>query len=161
MTHPFVRNKKIKYHPKSVKMETDLCVTNTINLSEVSSNCNLPVKKIWPKLTFLTECALWPKALWDVHRTSRSWHFICLVRQNVTLCVKNRPIPTSHGKVICCVNCDPKIGNMILEFWLYVHYDLDLGDITLGQGYDTPLCYGQQWCDVSTESKLAVRSYGP
>ena len=84
-----------------------------------------------------------------------------LVRQNVTLCVKNRPIPTSHGKVICCVHCDPKIGIMTLGFWLYVHYDLDLGDITLDQGYDTPLCYVQQWCDVSTESMLAVRSYGP
>ena len=55
---------------------------------------------------------------------------IGLLRQNVTLCVKNHPIPTSHGKGICCVHCDPKIGNLTLGFWLYVHYDLDLGDIT-------------------------------
>ena len=43
----------------------------------------------------------------------------------------------------------------------YVHYDLDLGDITLGQGRDTPLGHGQQFCERLSSSNMAVRSYGP
>ena len=33
--------------------------------------------------------------------------------------------------------------------------------MTLGQGHDTPLGHGQQLCDISSRSNLAVRSYGP
>ena len=29
----------------------------------------------------------------------------------------------------------------------YVHCDLDLGDMTFGQGHNTPLGHGQQLCD--------------
>ena len=29
-----------------------------------------------------------------------------------------------------------------------VHCDLDLGDMTLGQGHDTPLGHGQQLCEI-------------
>ena len=39
--------------------------------------------------------------------------------------------------------------------------DLDLGDITLDQGHDTPLGQGQHVCEILFRSKLAVRSYGP
>ena len=44
---------------------------------------------------------------------------------------------------------------------LCVHFDLDLGGMTLGQGYDTPLGHGQQLCEILTRSNMAVRSYGP
>ena len=46
-------------------------------------------------------------------------------------------------------------------FSVYVHCDLDLGDMTFGQGHDTPLGHGQQLCEISSRSNLAVRSYGP
>ena len=45
-------------------------------------------------------------------------------------------------------------------FWVRVHCDLDIGDMILIQGHDTPLGYGQQMCEIS-ESKMAMRNYGP
>ena len=45
-------------------------------------------------------------------------------------------------------------------FSVCVHCDLDLGDMTLAQGHDTPLGYGQQLCQIS-RSNTAMRSYGP
>ena len=47
------------------------------------------------------------------------------------------------------------------RFPVCVHCDLDLGDITLGQGHDTPLGHGQQLCEILSRSNLAMRSYGP
>ena len=32
-------------------------------------------------------------------------------------------------------------------FWVCVHFDHDLGGMTLGQGHDTPLGHGQQLCE--------------
>ena len=46
------------------------------------------------------------------------------------------------------------------RFWVCVHCDHDLGDMTFGQGHDTPWGHGQQLCEIS-RSNLAVRSYGP
>ena len=45
-------------------------------------------------------------------------------------------------------------------FWVCVHCDIDLGDMTLGQGHDTHLGHGQQLCEISRPDKWA-RSYGP
>ena len=42
-----------------------------------------------------------------------------------------------------------------------MHCDLDLGGMTLGQDYDTPLGHGQQLCEILSRSNMAVRSYGP
>ena len=42
-----------------------------------------------------------------------------------------------------------------------MHCDLALGDLTLGQGHDTPLGHGQQLCEILSRSNIAVRSYGP
>ena len=47
------------------------------------------------------------------------------------------------------------------RYWVYVHCDLDLGEMTLGQGHDTSLGHGQQLCEILSRSNLAVRSYGP
>ena len=41
----------------------------------------------------------------------------------------------------------------------YLHADLDLEDMALGQGHDTPLGYGQQLCEILSRSNLAVRSW--
>ena len=46
-------------------------------------------------------------------------------------------------------------------FSVYVHCDLDLRDITLGQHHDALLSHGQQVCEIFSRSNLAVRSYGP
>ena len=47
------------------------------------------------------------------------------------------------------------------RFWVCEHYKLDLWDITLGQGHDTPLGHGQQLCEMLSRSNLVVRSYDP
>ena len=47
------------------------------------------------------------------------------------------------------------------RFLVCVHCDHDLEDMTLGQGHDTLLGYGQQLCEILSRSNLAMRSYGP
>ena len=47
------------------------------------------------------------------------------------------------------------------RFWVFVHCDLDLGDMTLRQGHDTSLRHGQQLCEILSRSNLAEKSYGP
>ena len=47
------------------------------------------------------------------------------------------------------------------RFWVCVHCDLYLGDMTLGQGHDTPLGHGQQLCEIISRSVKGLRSYGP
>ena len=47
------------------------------------------------------------------------------------------------------------------RFWVCVHFDLDLGDTTLGQGHDTPLGHEQQVCEILFISNFAVRRSGP
>ena len=44
-------------------------------------------------------------------------------------------------------------------FWVCVHCHLDLGDMTLGQGHDTPFCHGQQLCEILSRSDEKARSY--
>ena len=44
------------------------------------------------------------------------------------------------------------------QFWVCVHCDLDLGDMTLGQGHGTQLGHGQQLCEILSRSHLAVMS---
>ena len=46
-------------------------------------------------------------------------------------------------------------------FWVRVYCDHELGDMTLGQGHETPLGHGQQLCEILPRSNLAVGSYGP
>ena len=54
------------------------------------------------------------------------------------------------------------------RFWVCVHCDLDLGDMTLGQGHDTwpwGKVMTHRWamdnCEISSRSHLAVRSNSP
>ena len=53
------------------------------------------------------------------------------------------------------------------EFWpgqrfsVNVHCDLDLRDMTLRKGHDTPLGHEQQLCEILSSPNLAVRSYCP
>ena len=38
-----------------------------------------------------------------------------------------------------------------------MHCDLDLGDMTLGQGHDTPLGHGQQLCEILSRSEEVTK----
>ena len=44
--------------------------------------------------------------------------------------------------------------------WECVQCDIDLWDMTFGQGHYTPLDHGQQLCKILSRSKLTVRSFG-
>ena len=46
-------------------------------------------------------------------------------------------------------------------FGVYVHCDLGLEGMTLGQGHDTPFGRGQQLCELLSRFNMAVKSYGP
>ena len=39
--------------------------------------------------------------------------------------------------------------------------DIDLGDMTSGQGHDTPLGNGQKLCRIWSWSNIEVKTYGP
>ena len=45
------------------------------------------------------------------------------------------------------------------ELWVWVHCDLTLRDMILGQVHDTPLGHGQQLCEILSRSNIAVGSY--
>ena len=45
------------------------------------------------------------------------------------------------------------------RFWVFVHCDLDLGDMTFSQDHDTSLGHGQQLCEILFLSNMAMRSY--
>ena len=49
----------------------------------------------------------------------------------------------------------------LTRFWVCMHCNFDLGDMTFGQGHNKPLGHGQQLCEILSRSNLAVRSYGP
>ena len=104
-------------------------------------------------------CALWPWH-WRYDLRSRSWHNL----GSLTISVWNI-IQIKHGieelwprhGFLVYMHCDLDLGDMTL----YMHCDLDLGDMTLGQGHDTPLGHGQLFCKILSRSNMAVRSYGP
>ena len=50
---------------------------------------------------------------------------------------------------------------MAKDFWYVCTVTLTLGNMTLGQDHGTSLGHGQQLCEISSRSNLAVRSYGP
>ena len=41
-----------------------------------------------------------------------------------------------------------------------MHCVLDLEDMTLGEGQDTPLCHGQILREVISQAKVPVKKYG-
>ena len=77
---------------------------------------------------------------------SRSWHYLgswtSIVWNIIQIQFGSEELWPGHG------------------FTEYVHSGLDLGDMTLGQGHNTPLGHGQQLCEILSRSNLAVRSYG-
>ena len=78
-------------------------------------------------------CALWPRP-WRCDLGSRSWHTLwswatncwTIVWNIIQIQLGSEELWPGHGVLV------------------WVHWDLDLGDMTLGQGHDTPLGHGQQ-----------------
>ena len=73
--------------------------------------------------------------------------------------------PLGHGQQLCEIlsrsNMAVKSYGPGTHILLCLHFDLDLGGMTLDQGHDTPLGHGQQLCEILSRSNMAVRSYGP
>ena len=89
-------------------------------------------------------CALWPWP-WRYDLGSRSWHtrasWTTIVWNIIQIQLGSEELWPGHWFPVC------------------VHCDLDLEDMTLGQGHDTRLGHGQQLCEILSRSNLAVRSY--
>ena len=95
--------------------------------------------------TYFAMCAQWPRH-WRYDFDLRSWHTL----GPLTTIVCNI-IQIQHGSE----ELWPWHG-----FWLCVHSDLDLGDMTLVWGHDTPLGHVQQLCKILSRSDMGVKGYG-
>ena len=116
-----------------------------IRLCDILSRSNMAARS-YGLDKVLGMCAMWP---WHgrFDHGSRSWHTL----GSWTISVWNiTQIQLGSDKWW------PRHG-----FSVYVHCQLDLGDMTFGQGHGTPLDHGQQLCEILSRSNLAVRSYSP
>ena len=89
-------------------------------------------------------CALWPWP-WRYNLESRSWHTLgswTIVVNIIQIQLGSKELWPGHG------------------FPVYVHCDLDLGDMILSSGQGTPLGHGQQLCEILSRSNLEVRNDG-
>ena len=103
-------------------------------------------EELWLTLTqILGMCTLWSSPLrYDLG--SRSWHILWSWTISVWNIIKIQ------------------LGSEELwsgHFFGYVCTDLELGDMTLGQGHNTLFSHGQQLCEILSWSNLAVRSFDP
>ena len=91
-------------------------------------------------------CAMWPWP-WRYVLGSRSWHTLgswtTIVWNIIQIQLGREETWPGHG------------------FPVFLHCDLDLGYMTLGQGPDTPWGHWQQLCEILSRSNLAERRYGP
>ena len=101
---------------------------------------------VMARTQFLGMCALWPWP-WRYDLGLRSWHTLGswtkIVWNIIQIEIGSEDLWPGHG------------------FWVCVHCNLDLEDVTSGQGHDTPLGYRQQLCEILSRSGKWVRSYGP
>ena len=115
-----------------------------IQLCDILSRSNIAVRSYGPD-TVLGMCALWPwPRRYDLG--SRSWQILgswtIIVWNIIQIQLGSEELWPGH------------------RFWVYVYCDLEIRDISLGPGHDTPLGHGQLLCEISSRSNLAVRSYG-
>ena len=97
--------------------------------------------------TDLGMCALWPWP-WRYDLGLRSWHtlgsWITILWNIIKIQLGSMELWPGHGFVyVCTVTL------------------IDFGDVTSGQGHDTPLGHGQQLCEILSRSDKGLRSYGP
>ena len=98
----------------------------------------------WTRILGMWE--LWPWPRW-YDLGSRSWNTLgtwtTIVWNNIQIQLGKEELWPGH------------------RFWVCVHCDLVLGDMTFGQGHDTPLGHGQQFYEILSRLDKWVRSYGP
>ena len=102
--------------------------------------------EVMAQTQILGMCAPWPWP-WRYDLKSRSWHTL----GSWTTIVWN---------IIQIQHASEKLWPAH-RFSVSVHFDLDLGDMTLGQGHDIPLGRGQQLCEILSRSNMAVGSHCP
>ena len=107
---------------------------NYMYMCEILSRSNLAVRSYGPDMDFGYVCT--------VTLTLELWPWVNVMTHPSVIAISEE-LWTGH------------------RFPVYVHCDLDLGDMMLGQGHDTWLGHGQQLCQILSRSNLAVRSYGP
>ena len=86
-------------------------------------------------------CVLWPWP-WEYDLGTRSWHTLGSW--------------TILWDIIQIQNCNKELCPDTDFGYVTVHCDLNLGDMTLGQGHDTPFDHGQQLCEILSRSFMAV-----
>ena len=120
-------------------------------------------------------CALWPWLI-RIVLGSRSWHTLeswtISVCNIIQIKLGSKKLWPGHGTQIfctCTVTLTLEIWSLLKvmdnhcvkhysdpnwqwgvmpghRFWVCVHCDFDLGEMTLGRGHDKPLGHGQQLC---------------
>ena len=68
--------------------------------------------------------------------------------------------PLGHGQQFCKILL--RSNKTVLSYGLDLSFpmcafDLDLGDMIVGQGYDKPLSHGQQLCEILSKSNLTSK----
>ena len=114
-----------------------------IQLCDILSRSNM-VARSYGLDTVLGMCALWPWP-WRYDLGLRSWHTLgswtTIVWNIIRIQLGSEELWPRH------------------RFWVCVYYDLDLGDMTLGQVHDTPLGYGHQLCEISWHWGVMARTW--
>ena len=139
--------------------------------------CNVTLAlEIWPWVKVMTHSWVMdnnhvkyytdPTWQWRVMARANIFWYVCTV--NLTLEVWPWAKVMTYQWVMDnnCVKCYPdptwQWGVMAwTRIFGTLHNDLDLSDMTFGQGHDTPLGHGQQVCEILFRSITAVRSNGP
>ena len=127
----------------------------------------------WKRFSGMCALRPWPRIyIWMTIR-SRSWHTFGswkTIVWNIILIQKSNEEfgPDTDFWYVCTVTLALQIMRYNVwpwssehKFWICMHSDLDLRDMTLGQGHDTPLGHGQQLCEIISTSDKGLSSYGP
>ena len=147
----------VKYHPHlrdhwKVMVWKKVCHVQTFTLAICQGHhtiawyiikIQLGSEILWPELGFGDACTVVITS--EIWLGSRSWHTLgswtTIVWNIIQIQLGSEKLWPGHRFPVC-VHCD-------------------LGDMTLGQGHDTPLGHGQQLCAIISRLDKGVRSYGP
>ena len=167
-----VDNKCVKYYPDQLFRE-ELCPGHGFS---VYMHCDLDLVDMTlgrghdtPFVHGQQLCEYYPDPPWQfggIARTRILGTCVLWPWNEIGPCVIDKVMTHPWSMANKCVkyHFDPTLQRGVMtRTWrsVYVHCDLALWDMTLDQGHDTPLGNGQQLCEISSRSNLAVTSYGP
>ena len=126
-------------HP--VKIMTDPWVMDNNCMKYYPDTCTTRLWGVMARTQILGICTLWPwPSRYDLG--SRSWHTLgswTIIVWNIQIQLGSEELRPGH------------------RFWVCVHCDLDLGDMTLGQGHDITLGHGQQFCEIIKMGQVGTK----